>query len=172
MAGEHQRGLLDADAGRISSSAPQPSLREAAATLFARCFGEQRATCVISPGCRSVNAPDCVRAREYVMTDELNMSEHITRRAFQNAILSLATKRELEIWGGALIGRMDAQFETFQLHMDFLRRNMEAIRRDMQADLETMRSELHTHLARLEPARPMALGADGASQDEGTRASP
>jgi hypothetical protein len=63
------------------------------------------------------------------MTNKLNMTEHITHREFQDAILSLATKRELETWGGALIGRMDAQFEGFQLHMDFMRRNMEAIRR-------------------------------------------
>ena len=106
------------------------------------------------------------------MTDELNMSEHITRREFQDAILSLATKRELEIWGGALIGRMDAQFETFQLHMDFMRRNMEAIRRDMQRDMETMRSELQTHLARLEPSRPVVPSVEGASQDGATCASP
>jgi hypothetical protein len=63
------------------------------------------------------------------MTNKLNMTEHITHREFQDTILSLATKHELEIWGGALIGRMDAQFEGFQLHMDFMRRNMEAIRR-------------------------------------------
>jgi hypothetical protein len=88
----------------------------------------------------------------------MEMSEHITRREFQNAILPLTTKRELEIWGGALIGRMDAQFETFQLHMDAMRRNMEAIRRDMQRDMDTMRSELHTVLTRLEESGRLRPG--------------
>jgi hypothetical protein len=100
------------------------------------------------------------------------MSEHITHREFQNAMLSLATKRELEIWGGALIGRMDAQFESFQLHMDFMRRNIEAIARDMQRDMETLRSELQTQLARLEPSRPVALGVDGGSRGGGACGSP
>jgi hypothetical protein len=82
------------------------------------------------------------------MTDELDMSEHITHRELQHATAPLATKRELEIWGGALIGRMDAQFETFQLHMDAMRRNMEAMRRDLRHDMDTMRSELQADLAR------------------------
>jgi hypothetical protein len=81
------------------------------------------------------------------MTDGLDMSEHITHRAFQDAIAPLATRREIEIWSGALIGRMDAQFETLQLHLDAMRRNMEAMRRDMQRDMEAMRSELRARSA-------------------------
>jgi hypothetical protein len=76
------------------------------------------------------------------------MSEHITRRAFQNAIAPLATRRELEIWNGALIGRMDAQFETLQLHMDAMQRNMEAMQRELQRDMDAMRREMRTDLAR------------------------
>jgi hypothetical protein len=76
------------------------------------------------------------------MTSELDMSEHITRRALQDAIAPLATRHELEIWNGALIGRMGAQFETLQLHIDALQRNMESMWRDMRRDLDAMRSEL------------------------------
>jgi Skp family chaperone for outer membrane proteins len=86
------------------------------------------------------------------MTDGLDMSEHITHREFQDAIAPLATKRELEIWSGALIGRMDAQFETLQLHMDAMQRNMEAMRRDLQRDMDAMRSELQS-TSRATPAR-------------------
>jgi Skp family chaperone for outer membrane proteins len=86
------------------------------------------------------------------MTDELDMSEHITHRELQDAIAPLATKRELEIWSGALIGRMDAQFETLQLHMDAMQRNMEAMRRDLQRDMDAMRSELQS-TSRATPAR-------------------
>jgi hypothetical protein len=81
---------------------------------------------VISPGDSTVNAPDCARSRSCVMTDGLDMSEHMTHRELQDAIARLATKRELEIWSGALIGRMDAQFETLQLHLDAMQRNIEA----------------------------------------------
>jgi len=76
------------------------------------------------------------------------MSEHITHREFHDAIAPLATKRELEIWSGALIGRMDAQFETLQLHMGAMQRNMDAMRREMRQDMDAMRGELQVDLAR------------------------
>ena len=80
------------------------------------------------------------------------MSEPVTHRGLQKAVAPLATRRELEIWGGALIGRMDAQFETFQLHMDAMRRNIEAIKaaiqRDLRCDMQRLRSELQTDLTR------------------------
>jgi hypothetical protein len=82
------------------------------------------------------------------MTDGLDMSEHITHREFHDAIAALATKRELEIWSGALIGRMDAQFETLQLHMGAMQRNMDAMRRDMRRDMDAIRSGLQVDLAR------------------------
>jgi hypothetical protein len=82
------------------------------------------------------------------MTDGLDMSEHITHRAFQDAIAPLVTKRELEIWSGALIGRMGAQFETLQLHLNAMQRNMEAMQRDMRREIDAMRSELQVELAR------------------------
>lgn len=84
------------------------------------------------------------------------MSEHITRRALQDAILPLATKRELQVWAGALIGRMDAQFETVQLHMDAMQRSIEAIQRDMQRSMDTLRSELQAVLTRLEQSQRLA----------------
>jgi hypothetical protein len=49
---------------------------------------------------------------------------------------------------GPLIGRMDAQFETLQLHMDAMQRNMDAMRREMRRDMDAMRGELHGDLAR------------------------
>ena len=82
------------------------------------------------------------------MTEELDMPEHITHRELHDAIAPLATKRELEIWSGTLIGRMDAQFETLQLHMDAMQRNMDAMRREVRRDMDAMRSELQVDLAR------------------------
>jgi len=80
------------------------------------------------------------------------MSEHITHRELQAAIAPLSTRRELEIWSGALIGRMDAQFETLQLHLDAMQRSMEAmqrdLRREMRREIDAMRSELQVDLAR------------------------
>jgi Skp family chaperone for outer membrane proteins len=86
------------------------------------------------------------------MTDGLDMSEYITRHELQSAIATLATQRELEIWSGALVGRMDARFETLELHIGAMQRNMEAMQRDLQRDLrrdlDAMRSELQADLAR------------------------
>ena len=107
---------------------------------------------------QSVNAPDCVRTRRRVITAELDMSEHITRHALQDAILPLATKRELEIWAGSLIGRMDAQFETVQLHMDAMQRNIESLQRDVQRSVDTLRSELQAVLTRLEQSERLPHG--------------
>ena len=81
------------------------------------------------------------------MTDGRDMSEHITHREFQAAIAPLVTKRELEIWSGALIGCMNAQFETLQLHLDAMQRNMEAMQRDLRREIDAMRSELQVDLA-------------------------
>ena len=85
------------------------------------------------------------------MTDGLDMSEHITHRGLQDAIAPLATKRELEVWSGALVGRMDAQFETLQLHLEAMQRNLEAMQRDMRRNIDAMRSELQA--SRPTPAR-------------------
>jgi hypothetical protein len=86
------------------------------------------------------------------MTDGLDMSEPITHRELQDAIAPLATRRELEIWSGALIGRMDAQFETLQLHLDAMQRNMEAMQRDIRREIDAIRSELQV-TSRATPAR-------------------
>jgi hypothetical protein len=108
------------------------------------------------------------------MTTELNMSEQVTRHAFQEAIAPLATRREFEIWNGALIGRMDAQFETLQLHIDALQRDMEAmwreLRGNMRREIDAMRSELQIDLARHdhvmpEPTRSTILAMDGGAAD-------
>jgi hypothetical protein len=48
--------------------------------------------------------------------------------AIANAVAPLSSKADLEIWGGALMARMDAQSEL-------LRREMHTMRRELQADL-------------------------------------
>jgi hypothetical protein len=122
---------LDADRGaeprpnlarELAPLATKAELREAIAPLATKAELREAIASAIAPLATKVELREAIASAIAPLATKVEL-----REAIANAVAPLATKVELELWGGALMARMDTQ-------LDGVRRDMQAMRLDLQAD--------------------------------------
>jgi hypothetical protein len=77
--------------------------------------------------------------------DSTDMSTPVTRRELQEAIAPLATKTDLEIWGGALLARIQQGEQLIKQLSECIQQTRQQLSECIQASEQRLLAELARH---------------------------